>query len=134
MPPASCIGSAGRPLDRPIGPSPSAPREEGAGAARKRHRPLLAGSWLAADGVADAGELVGDVAAEGLQSGDGDHGDEGQEQAVLDHAGATLVAVELGKHPGLQNEQVHLLPPPGAPVSAWAVLALPARLLLWLSA
>src|SRR5438552_3219598 len=29
LPPASCIGSAGSPLDRPIGPSPSAPREEG---------------------------------------------------------------------------------------------------------
>src|SRR5437867_4435893 len=101
--------------DRPIVWRPGAGRTRRSRRRLTRRRLPSKRSGLAADRVAHAVELVGDVASEGLQSGDGDHSDEGKEQAVLDHAGATLVAVELGKDPGLQNEQVHcFLPPCGA--------------------
>ena len=42
----------------------------------------------------------------------GDHGerDERDEEDVLHHARATLVGVELGLEPGLEDEQIHCLP------------------------
>src|SRR5207253_3212345 len=56
-------------------------------------------TWLAAllQRAVDRGELRRDAGPEGLHGHDGDHGDESEEQAVLDHAGTGLVVgVELG--------------------------------------
>jgi hypothetical protein len=66
-----------------------------------------AGSGLA-EGVADGGELRAGLAAEGGQGDDAHHGDEGQEQGVLDERGATIGVAEAGTQVrGDGLEQVH---------------------------
>src|SRR5436305_1572901 len=120
----------GPPRPRPSEPSPTWPgsctprtdrREEaGAGTPRRRpHRRALV------EAGADVVELGRDVGPEGLHGDQSDHGDEGQKQAVLHHAGATLaVGVELGLEPGLENEEIHCSSSRGAPEA-------PASPLIW---
>src|SRR3954454_21548501 len=101
---------SGRRLDGPIGSScrdaQTAKKKEERAFARSSFVALTGGKvrerlWdLSAGGgdrVADVGELARRLLAQGGQSHDADHGDEGQEDRVLHQGGATLaLQVEAG--------------------------------------
>src|SRR5262245_63600513 len=71
---------------------------------------LVAGSAaVRADLAAGVVELAGHLVTEEHHCRDDRECDQGDEEDVLHHAGATLVLGELGLKPGAQYEQVHVL-------------------------
>src|SRR5882672_10686983 len=68
---------------------------------------LALGSSASLQVVADVAEVARHPGADELDGDDRHDGDEGDEEAVLDHGRATVVLDELRLEPGLENEQIH---------------------------